>query len=371
MNKKIVLSSNTSWSIYNFRLNLARALKKQGYKVIIVAPYDEYSEKLKNEFKYYNIYINSKGTNPLEDIKTIITYYRLYKKIKPDLIINYTIKPNIYGSIGAHLNKIPHIAVITGLGYSFVRRSMLTTFIKYLYKISLKNSHKIFFLNKDDVRVFIEEGIVREEKIVILPGEGIDASKFKPIEIKKEDNKFRFLLIARMIWDKGIKEYVEASKIIKSKYSNVEFLLLGPLGVNNPTAISEGTIQEWQNQGLIKYLGTRDDVKYEIAKADCVVLPSYREGISRVLLESASMEKPIITTEVPGCKEIVNDSINGFLCKPKDSNDLADKMEKMLKLNEEERKKMGMAGRMKVLKQFDEKIVINKYLETIRTIVGN
>lgn len=372
MNKKIVLSSNTSWSVYNFRLNLARELKKQGYKVVIVAPYDKYTEKLKKEFEYYDIWMNNKGTNPIEDIKTMIDFYRLYKKIKPDVALHYTIKPNIYGTIVCSLLGINTINNIAGLGTVFIRQSFITKVVKWLYKYSQRKATKVFFQNSDDYELFIKESLVEKNKCDLLPGSGVDTNRFTPLEYKKKDNKFKFLLIARMLWDKGIGEYVEAAKIIKSKYKNVEFQLLGPLDVVNPNVVSREQMQKWVDKGIVKYMGATDNVREYIKKADCVVLPSfYREGVPRVLLESASMAKPIITTDSVGCKEVVDDGVNGFLCKPKDPQDLAEKMEKMLKLNEEERKKMGMAGRMKVLKQFDEKIVINKYLEVIKTIFEN
>ncbi|RUM60730.1 MAG: glycosyltransferase family 1 protein, partial [Persephonella sp.] len=212
----------------------------------------------------------------------------------------------------------------------------------------------------------VENKLIRKDKSIIIPGSGVNIQEFKPMKVKRNGNAFRFLLIARMLWDKGIEEYVEAARIIKQKYKNVEFLMLGATGVNNPSAIPEEKIKEWEKEGVIKYLGTTDNVKIEIAKADCIVLPSYREGTSRVLLESASMEKPIITTNTTGCNNIVKDGLNGFLCKVKDAKDLADKMEEMLSLDEETRKLMGKRGREKILKEFDEKIVIKKYLELIR-----
>ena len=369
MNRKIIISSNTSWSIYNFRLNLIRALKDKGYKVVIVAPYDKYADILKQEFEYFNIFINSKGTNPVEDLKTLWQYYRIYKKIKPQIIFHYTIKPNIYGTIAAKFVNIPSIAITTGLGYAFINENIVSKIVKMMYKFSLRYAYQVWFLNRDDENVFIENNIINKEKSFVLPGEGIDSQKFKPFKVERKDNIFRFLLIARMLWDKGIGEYVEAAKIVKQKYKNVEFLLLGPIGVDNPTAISKEQIQKWVNEGIVKYLGVTDDVRNEIAKADCIVLPSYREGTSRVLLESAAMAKPIITTNVPGCKEVVDDGANGYLCKVKDAKDLADKMEKMINLSEKERIQMEKAGREKIIKEFDEKIIIEKYVEVIKDIL--
>ena len=367
---KIAIVSNTSWSIYNFRLNLARILKQNAYEVVLIAPYDEYSERLGEEFECHDIYMNNKGTNPMEDLKTTFEFYKLYKNIKPDVALHFTIKPNIYGNIACNLLGIKMINNISGLGTVFIKESVVTKIVKQLYKYSLSKSSKVFFQNSDDRNLFIDNGLVLKDKGDLLPGSGIDTQKFKPIQIEKKDNIFRFLLIARMLWDKGVGEYVEAAKIIKQKYKNVEFLLLGALGVDNPTAISKETIQKWETEGIIKYLGTTDDVKVEIAKADCIVLPSYREGTSRVLLESAAMLKPIITTNVPGCKEVVDDGVNGLLCEVRNSKDLANKMEMMLNLSDDERIEMGRKGRQKIISEFDEKIVINKYLETIEKILN-
>ena len=367
MNKKIVISSNTSWSIYNFRLNLARTLKEKDYEIVIVAPYDKYSEFLKKEFEFYEIHIDSKGTNPARDLKTILSYYKLYKKIRPDAVLSFTIKPNIYGSIACGLLSIKTINNITGLGTLFIKETFASKIAKLLYKFSQKKSYKVFFQNRDDLELFLKERLVDKKRCDVLPGSGVDIQKFKPIKLEKKDNVFRFLLIARMLWDKGIGEYAEAAKIIKQKYQNVEFLLLGAVGVDNPTAISIETIKKWENKGLVKYIGTTGDVRNEIAKIDCVVLPSYyREGVPRVLLEAAAMEKPIITTDNVGCREVVDDGINGFLCEVKNAKDLADKMEKMINLSEKERNQMGKNSREKIIKEFDEKIVIDKYIKAIQ-----
>lgn len=366
---KIVISLNTSWNIYNFRLNLARALKANGYEVILVAPYDDYSEKLKDEFEYYNIYMNNKGTNPKEDFKTMIGFYNLYKKIKPDVVLNYTIKPNIYGNIACNLLGIKTINNISGLGTVFIKESLVTKVVKWLYRYSLGKSSKVFFQNSDDRDLFVENKLVVLTKCGLLPGSGIDTNKFMPLEYKKEDDTFRFLLIARILKDKGIVEYVEAAKILKEKHKNVEFQLLGSLDAVNNTAISKEQMEEWVNNGFVTYLGITDNVKEFIQIADCVVLPSYREGTPRTLLESASMSKPIVTTNVVGCKEVVEDGVNGYLCEVRNTMDLADKIEMMLNLSEKERKVMGEAGRVKMINEFDEGIVIGKYLEVLEAIL--
>ncbi|WP_200763259.1 glycosyltransferase family 4 protein [Nitrosophilus alvini] len=364
--KRIILSSNTSWSIYNYRLGLVKELLKF-YEVIVVAPKDKYSHELiKIGCKYYDIFIDNKGTNPINDLKTFQQYYKLYKKLKPDIALHFTIKSNIYGNFACNLLDIPVINNVTGLGTVFIKESFVTKMVKSMYKLAFKNSF-VFFQNYDDKEIFVKLNLVKNHDV--LPGSGIDTEKFQPLKTEKKDNIFRFLLIARMLWDKGIGEYIEAAKIIKLKYKNVEFLLLGAIGIDNPTAIPKEKILEWEKEKIIKYLGTTDNIKEKIAYTDCIVLPSYREGTSRTLLEAAAIEKPIVTTNVPGCKGVVEDGVNGFLCNVKDSIDLADKMEKILNLSEEERKTMGKKGREKVIKEFDEKIVIEKYMEAIKDIL--
>ncbi|MCG3674649.1 glycosyltransferase family 4 protein [Aliarcobacter butzleri] len=362
MNKKIVICVNTSWNIYNFRLNLARAIKKSGYEVILVAPYDKYSEILKQEFEYHDIYISNKGTNPKEDLKTLIEFYKLYKKIKPDIVLNYTIKPNIYGNIACKLLGINTINNISGLGTVFINENLVTKIAKFLYKFSLKTSSKVFFQNNEDKELFIKNKLISKNKCDVLPGSGVDTDKFSPIIYNKKDNIFRFLVIARVLWDKGIAEYVKAAEELKNKYQNIEFQILGSLDAVNKTAVPKEIVDNWVDKKIINYLGTTDNVQDIIKQADCVVLPSYREGTPRTLLESASMAKPIITTNAVGCKDVVDDNINGFLCDVKSIESLKNAMEKMFLLDKNERDQMGISGRKKILKEYDEKIVINKYL---------
>jgi len=369
MTKKIAIVLNNSWYAYNFRFNLARSLKENNYEVIFIVPYDKkYSELIKQEFKFYDISIDAKGINPISDFKTMITLYKLYKQLDIDMVLNFTIKPNIYSSIVSGIVGIKSISNITGLGTIFIKESIVTKIAKLLYKTALGFNSKIFFQNNDDRNLFIEYNLVKNEKTDLLPGSGVDLDKFLPID-KEDDGIFKFLLIARLLKDKGILEFIEAIKIVKSKYNNIEFQILGAVGVANKTAISNEELQVWIEDGLVNYLGTTDNVQNIIAKSDCVVLPSYREGIPRSLLEACAMEKAIIATNVVGCKEVVDDGLNGYLCEVRNTNDLASKMEIMINLTNDERKAMGKAGREKIVKEFDEKIVINKYLKSIKEIL--
>ena len=368
---KIAIVVNSSWSAWNFRANLGFAFQKHGYDVVFISPYDKYSENIKEYFDYQDIAINSKGTNPVEDLKIIYNFYKVYKRLRPDIICHYNIKPNIYGTIAASILKIPTINNIAGLGTLFIKQNFITKIAKWLYKFSQKKATKIFFQNQDDFKMFVGERLVQKDKCDVLPGSGVDIEKFKPI-VKKDDGVFRFLVVSRMLWAKGIQEFIDAAKIIKQKHQNVEFQLLGYLDMKTPTAISKKQMNIWVKDGCINYLGDSDDVRVKISKADGIVLPSfYREGIPRVLLEGASMQKPIITTDNVGCRDVVDDGVNGYLCEVKNAEDLADKMEKMLKLTNEQRNAMGKAGRRKVMKEFDERIVICKYIDVIETVKRN
>lgn len=374
MKKNIVLVSNTSWFIYNFHLTLLEALHKDGYKVTVVAPKDDYSQKFEVlGMEYHEIKMNNKGTNPVEDAKLILDFYKIYKKIAPDVILQYTIKPNIYGSIAAGMLGVPVISSITGLGTVFLNDSLSSKVARMLYRIALRSTRKVFFLNSYDRELFIESKLVKSKKADLMPGSGINTEMFKPSEIKIEKhNTVQFLFIARLLKDKGLIEYIEAARKVSAKFVEndikVEFCILGAYYPGNPTAITEVEMKAWELEGCVKYLGTSNDVSVVISEADCIVLPSYREGLSRVLLEAASMEKPIVTTNVPGCKEVVDHDINGYLCDAKDSHALGEQIEKMILLSNKERQEMGRRGRVKVIKEFDEKIVNEKYKNAIKEL---
>jgi glycosyltransferase involved in cell wall biosynthesis len=367
--KKIAIVLNSSWGAYNFRLNLARALKKKGYKVIFIAPYDQkYSNILKVEFDFFSLNVDPKGLNFIQDLKILFSLFLLYKKESVDMTLNFTVKLNIYSSIASRLLNINSISNITGLGTVFIKKSLITIVVKNLYKIALRFNDKVFFQNKIDRKLFIENNLVLEEITGLLPGSGVDLNKFIPVKNLTNNNKIVFLVISRLIKDKGLLEYVEAIKIIKKQYNHVEFQLLGLIEDKNRTAISKEELQNWIDDGLISYLGSTDTVESVISQCDCVVLPSYREGLPRSLLEAGAMEKPVIATDIAGCRDIVDDGINGLLCKVKNSHDLADKINLMINLTNEQRLLMGKSGRAKVLEKFDENIVLNKYLASIEEL---
>ena len=380
-NKTIAIFVNTSWNIYNFRLELLRRLQREGYRVVTIAPRDRYSKNIEQAgFEHHHIDINNMGTNPLEDLLLTGKLFRLYRKIRPDLLLHYTIKPNLYGGYAAKLAGIPIISNISGLGTVFLNNDFSSRVARKLYRLALRVPQKVFFQNPHDRDHFVDTKLVARDRTALLPGSGINHQRYSPVEKTHDGERpFVFLLIARMVKDKGIVEFVEAAQTLLRRSraglrgeqkNRVEFWLVGAMYPGNPTAICDEEIDAWTEEEGIRYLGETDDVTRVIARSDCVVLPSYREGLSRVLLEAASMARPLITTDVPGCKDVVDDGVNGFLCKAKDAQDLAVQMEKMLQLPWDEIQEMGRAGRRKIINEYSEHLVIDKYLDAIGEILN-
>ncbi len=371
MKRKIVISINSTWNIYNFRAGLIGVLVEAGYDVVALAPEDEYSDRLKTlGCTVIHLPMDNNGTHLGRDLMLLSRYYLLLRTLRPHAFLGYTVKPNIYGSLAAHALGIPVINNIAGLGSTFIRKSFVTKIVKILYKLALARSHKVFFQNLDDQALFNEIGLVRQGVSSLLPGSGLNLNHYVPSPVADQAQQpFRFLLVARMLKDKGIEEYVQAAKLIHHKGLEVEFQLLGAIGTGNPNAISAEKLDEWQRNGIVTYLGKTDDVRPYLSAADCVVLPSYREGVPRALLEAAAMARPIIATDVVGCRDVVDDGLNGMLCEEKSATSLAEKMGAMVALSLAERVAMGAAGRRKVEAQFDEKIVIKKYLKALDAIV--
>ena len=370
---KVLFVGNSAWSMYNFRIDTFLYLSNY-FEVIVLAPIDEYSKKItENNIQFVEIHtIKNKSTNPFNDIQLYFELKKIYTKLSPALIIHYTIKPNIYGTLAANSVKIPCIAITTGLGYAFTHQNIISKIIIQLYQFSLKKAKEVWFLNTDDFNTFVNKKIIDYNKAFLLYGEGINVAKYLPLENEKKTKKTIFLLSARMLFDKGVKDFIDAATILHNKGFSIEAQLLGFLDAENPKGIDKKTMDEWTNVAYIQYLGSTTNVMPFIAAADCVVLPSfYREGIPRILMEAASMSKPIITTNNVGCREVVDDTINGFLCEMKNPIDLANKMEKFILLSDAEKINMGLAGRQKMIQLFDINIVNNTYLKKINQWLEN
>ena len=363
---KIILSANTCWNVYNFRRALISSLLNAGFEVTIVAPEDEYTKLLKAiGCKFVNINIQRKSQNLLLNFLIIWQYYRIFKKIKPDFYLGFTIKPNIFGSFVSQLLNIDTINNISGLGSSFLRNTIIRKFTSTLYKFALRRSKIVFFQNNDDRDFFVNERIIDAKKSRILPGSGINLQNYKFTPMSHQLT-LHFLLIARMIKDKGIVEFVNAARLVKKQNPNIELSLLGPIDKGNPSSIDEITIQKWEKEGAVNYLGHTEDVRGFIKSAHCVVLPSYREGTPRTLLEACAMGRPIITTNVPGCRQVVKETNTGFLCEPYSEYDLAEKILRFSRLSSRQIDEMGRNARIHVENTYDETIVVSEYLNVLR-----
>jgi len=370
--KKIAVIENGLLSTYTMREGLMMHLLKEGCDVYILTHTNRFVTQVeKMGLKVINI--GSGNLNPIKVSRYIYNLRRALKKIKPDVCLTFSIRPAIWGNLVTRQLKIPTITNITGVGPLFISKNIVYRTARTLYRNALSQTKKVFFQNYDDMNLFIERKFVESSIAERIPGSGIDYKKFSPIILKGNDsNSFIFLFIGRLIKDKGIFEYINAARIIKKKFPNAIFNVMGPFWTQNlkKNTITHTQLQNWIDEGVIDYLGEKKDVRKFIAEADCIVLPSYREGTSNTLLEAASMEKPTITTNTTGCKEIVSDNETGFLCRVKDELDLADKMKKMILLSADERREMGKKARQKIIAEYDKQIVIQAYLKAMIAAIG-
>ena len=372
LRQNIWIISNTTWYVFNFRSRLISELIQRGYTVTVLSPADDYVARIQSlGSRHIHLEMDNAGTNPVRDLLVIARLIALFKRERPALALTYTPKVNIYCAVAARWTRVPVVTNVSGLGTGFIRGGWLSLLVRALYRLALMHPKKVFFQNEDDHRLFIDLGLVAAEKTERLPGSGVDVNRFRPVEGSLPGGHFVFLMVARLLRDKGVGEYVEAAKLLRAKHPGIRFNLLGFPDAQNPTAISREQVQEWAAAGLVCYLGAADDVTPYYADADCVVLPSYREGCPRSLLEAASMGKAVITTDVPGCRQVVDDGVTGLLVKARDALDLAGKMERMLSYTEDERRAMGRHGREKMIREFDEQIVIDRYLQVVDETVAS
>lgn len=371
--KRIILVANSTWNIYNFRLNLIRKLISDGHELTVVAPVDEYLEYKDNFPEVKHIPMKTMGrdsTNPFREFLLLVELYRKYKWLKPDLVIHYTNKPNIYGGLAAKFLKIPSVAVVTGLGYTFIHKGLLNHVVRMLYKISGSSHQRFIFENEDDKALFIAEKIIGSEKAYSVKGCGVDTSYYLPSSNGQIKKQITFTFIGRLLYDKGIIEFVKAAQIIKEKYPTTKFEVIGEFDADNPSNIDRDFLVDWMESGVIEYKGFVRDIRPLLKDCTCVVLPSYREGMPRTLLEGMSMGKAIITTNVPGCKETVLDSKNGFLVPVKNVEALAEAFEKFINLSPKERKSMGEAGRKMAEEIFDDKLIAEEITHILNPLLN-
>ena len=364
---KITIVLNTSWNLYNFRRGLIDALRQEGHTVTLIAPEDEYAEKLR-ELGYDLVTVNMdrRGVNPIRDAAFLLRLYRIYRSLRPDLTLHFTVKPNIYGTLAASWLGITSINTVSGLGTVFLKKGLVSWVAQQLYRLTFRLPQRVFFHNHDDYQLFVDRGLIAAQKAAVIPGSGVNLQRFAP-KVVEVDGPFTFLVIARLLYDKGVAEYAEAARRLQARGVEARFQLLGARDPQHPRGIPDVVIDDWIAERLVDYQGTTDDVRPYVHRADAVVLPSYREGLPRTLLEAASLGKPMITTDTPGCRHVVSDGHNGLLCQARDAADLADKMQQLLQLSPEQRQQMGQAGRDRAVKCFSEQHVIDQYLLAIQT----
>jgi glycosyltransferase involved in cell wall biosynthesis len=388
-NQSIAFVANTSWSIYKFRLYLLEKLSEQGSTIYVLAPRDPYTIHFEHipgltfiELKKFR----GQRISPLHDWLLFRELLRHYRQIRPSLIFHYTIKANIFGTLAAHRARIPSISVITGLGYTFVGKGWLKTAVKSLYRQVLRKNSQTWFLNEDDRSIFIDKKLVKPERTFLLPGEGVDTDTFYPAPYDLPDaspgspihpaptitpppaKPITFLLVGRIIRPKGIVEYVAAAAQLRRQGLSIQCRILGFFDEPNPVAIPRQQLEEWSRSGVITYLGHTDNVVPFMAQADCIVLPSYREGMPLSLLEGASMCKTLIATDTAGCRDIVEEGVNGYLCKEKNVASLVEKMKRYYELPPAAKRQMGIEGRNKVLQYFKKEIITGIYLDKINSL---
>ena len=368
MSSWIVVSANSLWNIANFRTGLLDAIEAEGHSVAIAAPDDGAALTWDNPYEFHDLPIDRSGLNPFRDALLTLRYYRLLKQKRPAAFLGFTIKPNIYGSLAARMAGVPAIANVSGLGTAFIRGGPLARFIGALYRLAFAKAHKVFFQNPDDRRLFLDRNIVEAGRTGLLPGSGIDLERFSPAGPAPQGETI-FLLISRLLADKGVREFVEAAALVRASHPNARFQLLGGLDPGNRTAIGEEEVRRWTKEGFIEYLGPTSDVRLYIAAASAVVLPSYREGLPRSLLEAAAMGRPLIATDVPGCREIVREGTTGLLCQVRSASSLADAMARFAQMGVDQREALGKAARQTVEAEFSEGAVIDAYLKALRPLV--
>lgn len=362
-----VVAANSGWNIVNFRQPLIVALRQAGWRVVALAAEDGSAERIRAVgAQFIPIPMDSAGTSVGRDARLLLEFRRILRKLRPQAFFGFTVKPNIYGSLAARGLGITVINTISGLGTAFLRPGPLHWLVSRLYRFALRDSERVFFHNSHDLEQFLSNRLVRLGQAQLIPGSGIDLQHFRPQARQDDGQTFRFLFVGRLLRDKGLVEYAQAARLLRSQWPEVEFAILGFAGSDNPSAVPMSEVERWQAEGLVTYLGETDDVRPFLAQADCIVLPSYREGLPRSLLEAAAMARPMVATDVPGCREVVDQGENGILCQARSPESLASALDAMLRLSEADRTAMGTKAREKVKRRFDQALVVDAYMDVLR-----
>ena len=350
------------------RAGLLRALQAEGFEIVAAAPEGRGAEELRQMgVRTELLPFDPTGMSPIGDLMLLRRFDALMKRVKPAAFIAFTVKPNIYGSVAARRAGVPAINNISGLGRVFVSRTLVTRLVERLYRWGFRKSCVVFFENRDDEQLFLARKIVRPDQAIPLAGAGLDLDQFSPRPgRRKKGAPFTFLLAARLLWHKGVREFVEAARRVRSEDGSTQFRILGFVEPPGRDSVPEAMLRSWADEGVIDYAGGTTDVRPMIAAAGCVVLPTaYREGVPRILMEAAAMAKPVIATDMPGCRDAVDHGLTGYLCAPKSAESLADAMRNMLRLSSDQRHQMGREGRAKMERQFKEEFVHRAYVEAL------
>jgi glycosyltransferase involved in cell wall biosynthesis len=358
----VALVANTAWNVVNFRMHLLLALRRDGHQLMVICPWDEHVPKIKQAgIVWYGLpALKRQAKNPLRDLQLIRELARLYKRKQVELVLHYTIKPVIYGSIAAYLTGTKVVNTITGLGYTFIRGGLIQMVVKNLYRVSLSKAWHTLFQNKDDLRFFVDHNLVRAEKASLVPGSGIDVEHFTYAPMVSQKNG-RVLFLSRLLKDKGVYEFISVARKLKEEKPQHTFTVAGGLDHDNPASITSEELHGWIAEGVIEYLGELSDVRYPLADSILVVLPSYREGLPRVLLEAGAIGRPVVASDVPGCRSVVEHGVTGWLVPPGDAAALAEAVRHALDLPPETLALMGQRGRQRVEQQFSVERVTSIY----------
>ncbi|WP_284260817.1 glycosyltransferase family 4 protein [Roseicyclus amphidinii] len=367
----VLITVNATWNVWNFRRPLVEALIADGHEVTVLAPRDETAAQLEAlGCRIHPLEMSVKGMNPARDAALLWRLRRAFRVLRPDVVLGFTIKPNIYGALAAKAVGVPFVPNVTGLGTAFLSGGALERVAVALYRRAFHGLPVVFFQNADDRALFLGRGLVGVAQARLLPGSGIDLGRFAPTPSPATAEGPAFLMIARLLRDKGVLEYVEAAHLVRRIHPEARFRLLGAADAANRSAIGIETVRGWEAEGVIDYLGTTDDVRPAIAEAHCVVLPSYREGAPRTLIEAAAMARPLVATDVPGCRSVVADGETGLLCDVRSAESLAEACLRMIALGPSGRAAMGMAGRRKMEREYDQAIVVQAYRDAVADVTG-
>jgi len=362
----VFLTSNTSWYLYNFRASTIRALCEQGNRVICLSPQDNFSPRLVEELgaEHIALPLDGKNTGALQELQSLRFIWAVMRRHRPDFVFNFTVKMNIYSGLVCALQKIPFANNISGLGTAFIHDSWLFRRVRQVYGLVNRRARKLFFQNEEDLAVFRGRALLGDTPYALLPGSGVDLLRFQTSPLP-ESGPFTFIMIARLLGDKGVREYAEACRQLNAEGLDVRCMLVGPLGVSNRTAITEAEVHQWQAEGIVEYLGVTDDVRPLIEQAHVLVLPSYREGMPRTVLEAAAMGRPAIVTDVPGCRHAIEPEVTGWLCDVRDADSLARQMRWAMGAGVEALQKSGDAARGRMEREFSEERVVQAYMECL------